>query len=273
MRVAAIGDNCIDVYTNLGQSFPGGGAVNFAVHAHRAGLASAYVGAIGDDEHGRLLKAALGAEGVDGAYLIEVPGPTAVAYVRLEQGERTFIGSDHGVRGQLAISTAIDVYLAGFDLLHATLDSGVDAAIPGWAARGQRLSYDFSHRARPAQLALIPALSVAFFSGQATPPAAVEDVLVAFGRQTDGCVVMTLGERGSLAYWRGRIWRQPALPTEVVDTLGAGDAFQAGFMAAHLQGGSIEEALAAGAQQAASVCTHLGGFGHGRAGAPALQGN
>lgn len=262
MRLAAIGDNCIDIYTNLGLGCPGGGPVNFAAQARRAGAETAYVGVIGQDTHGEWLKQALIAEGVDVEYLSQVPGPTAVAYVQLEGTERTFLGADRGVRLQLRVTPEIDAYLADFDLIHTTLDGLVDDAIPGWYRAGRRVSYDFSHRARPEQIALLPYLYVAFFSGQKIGrpdgPAALHSL-----HQPDGPIlVMTFGADGSLAYDGDRFYEQAALPTRLVDTLGAGDAFQAGFMLRFLEAGSIQPALRLGAELAAQACRSLGGFNH-----------
>jgi len=72
-RIVAIGDNCVDVYPALGRVFPGGGAVNFAVHAARLGADAGYVGVVGDDRHGSLLRDALMAEGVDTSFVRVVP--------------------------------------------------------------------------------------------------------------------------------------------------------------------------------------------------------
>ncbi|MET0910400.1 MAG: PfkB family carbohydrate kinase [Ilumatobacteraceae bacterium] len=65
-------------------------------------------------------------------------------------------------------------------------------------------------------------------------------------------VVCTLGAEGAMAVDHdGVLHRVPAVPVEtIVDTNGAGDAFFAGYLAAHLDGASVDEALAAGAAQA-----------------------
>ncbi|OGO36312.1 MAG: hypothetical protein A2Z03_02065 [Chloroflexi bacterium RBG_16_56_8] len=262
VSIAAIGDNCVDVYINFQQGFPGGGPVNFAVHAHRAGAKSAYVGMIGDDAYGDWMTDAMNAEGVETMFLQRVPGPTALAFVRLVNTERTFIGSDRGVREQVRVTPEIDAYLAGFDLVHTTLDGRVDASIPAWHSAGRKISYDFSHRAKPEQIALLPYITVAFFSGQHVEPANARAKLIAHQQQGARVVVMTFGEHGSVAFDGVREYRQPAWPTSVVDTLGAGDAFQAGFMVEYLASGNIQAALAAGAQRGAQACTHYGGFGH-----------
>lgn len=262
-RIAAIGDNCIDVYTNLLQGYPGGGPVNFAVQARRAGAETTYVGVIGDDAYGDWIEEALAAEGVETSHLQRVPGPTALAFVRLVNGERTFIGSDHGVREQLRVTRKIDDYLAGFDLIHTTLDGGVDEHVPQWHRSGRKVSYDFSHRAKPHQIALLAYVDVAFFSGQYLEGEHMSASLAGWREQSAGVIVLTRGGQGSVAYVGSREFRQPALPARVVDTLGAGDAFQAGFVTEYLKSGSVQEALAAGADLAARACEHFGGFGHG----------
>ncbi|MFZ5823926.1 MAG: PfkB family carbohydrate kinase [Bacillota bacterium] len=264
MRLAAIGDNCIDVYTNKGMAYPGGGPVNFAVQARRLGAETAYIGVVGGDEHGRWLADALAAEGVETTHLTVVEGDTAVAYVRLEGAERTFIGSQPGVRGQLAVTPETERYLSGFDLIHTTLDGRVDEHIPAWHQAGKRISYDFSHRARPEQLALLPHIECAFFSGQKVRAEDGPALLKEHHGRGATLAVMTFGEEGSLAYDGHRLYYQPALPASVVDTLGAGDSFQAGFVVAYLQTESIQAALAAGAATAVRAISNYGGFGQGR---------
>ena len=49
IRVAAIGDNCIDYYDSLNESYPGGNPVNVAVYIKRLGGESSYTGAVGTD--------------------------------------------------------------------------------------------------------------------------------------------------------------------------------------------------------------------------------
>ena len=64
-HLLAVGDNVVDCYPDLGVMFPGGNAVNVAVHARRAGASSAYLGAVGTDPAGDLVRGSLVAEGVD----------------------------------------------------------------------------------------------------------------------------------------------------------------------------------------------------------------
>src|SRR5207302_5585498 len=97
MRIVGIGDNVVDRYVSLGQMFPGGNALNVAVFARRAGAEAAYIGAIGTDAAGHLIRQALRQEAVDASRLRVIDGPTAYADVAVVEGDRRFVGSSLGV--------------------------------------------------------------------------------------------------------------------------------------------------------------------------------
>lgn len=263
MKIVAIGDNCVDIYVNLNKVCPGGGSVNFAAQASRAGADAAYIGAIGTDVNGELISSSLIAEKVDISGIQKIDGKTGYALVELRDSERIFIGSDHGVREMLQIDRSIQKYIAGFDLIHTTLDGNVDEYIPGWKQQGMKISYDFSHRYKPSQLALLPNLYVAFFSGQNFTIESGIDYLKKVFRDGPELIVMTFGEKGSIAFDGENIYHHTINePIIAKDTLGAGDSFQAGFMVAYLNGATIDVALTAGAKLAANTINELGGFGH-----------
>lgn len=72
-------------------------------------------------------------------------------------------------------------------------------------------------------------------------------------------VVVKLGKEGALIVTREECFRQPALATEVVDTTGAGDSFNAGFLSQFVQGASLRACAQAGAEAAARSLTRIGG--------------
>ena len=92
MHLAGVGDNVVDRYRDLGVMFPGGQALNVAVHAQRAGIEAAYVGVLGDDRAGRHVLEAIHAERLDASHVRVVPGPNAYADVGLVNGNREFLG-------------------------------------------------------------------------------------------------------------------------------------------------------------------------------------
>jgi fructoselysine 6-kinase len=70
---------------------------------------------------------------------------------------------------------------------------------------------------------------------------------------------MTSGSKGAVQMDGQRELRQPAIPTDVVDTTGAGDAFLAGYLAMYARGFvDGPEALDAGARWAALMVSHQG---------------
>lgn len=74
IKIACAGDNCVDYYDNTGESFPGGNPVNVSVYVRRLGGQSAYLGAVGTDDFGKQMCAALQEKGVDVSHVQILPG-------------------------------------------------------------------------------------------------------------------------------------------------------------------------------------------------------
>jgi fructoselysine 6-kinase len=76
-------------------------------------------------------------------------------------------------------------------------------------------------------------------------------------------VLFTRGPKGAVLYKQGNFYMQGVIPTEVVDTLGAGDSFIARLLVGILKEEKIEAALQNAAKAAADVCKTLGAYGYG----------
>jgi len=73
------------------------------------------------------------------------------------------------------------------------------------------------------------------------------------------CLVVTAGSRGAWAWSRGgEPVHQPAFAVTAIDSMGAGDAFLAGFAATLQAGGSLQDGLRQGAACGALVASRLG---------------
>ena len=90
LRIATVGDGDMDVYNNIGTSYPGGNAVNVGVHLYRLGVDTAFVGAVGTDDYGSRVIEALKQEGLDTSHIQILPGETAVSNVEFIDNERVF---------------------------------------------------------------------------------------------------------------------------------------------------------------------------------------
>jgi fructokinase len=87
------------------------------------------------------------------------------------------------------------------------------------------------------------------------------DIAASWVEQYDlGLAVVTLGPGGGVAVEPGgAVTRVPGFPTDVVDTVGAGDTFMAGFLDGHAARGlGLEESLRRGAAAASIVCSRQG---------------
>lgn len=74
-----------------------------------------------------------------------------------------------------------------------------------------------------------------------------------------GMVVVKMGARGALVCTKQQTFRVPAVKARVVDATGAGDSFNAGFLASYLRGRSPAECAQAGAAAGARSVAHIGG--------------
>jgi fructoselysine 6-kinase len=268
MPLVAVGDNVLDCYVERGLMFPGGNSVNVAVSAARSWSRAAYVGVVGDDGRGEAMTAALRAEGVDTSRLRTRPGPTAYAVVRHLDGDRVFGPNDKGVSLFEPSPADLD-FVAGFDLAHSSYCSGLESWLPALASRS-RLSFDFDQRTDAYAEDLLPHTSVATFSGSGLSRSECEDLARWAAARGPAHVFVTRGARGALAH-DGRAVHCAARPVDVVDSLGAGDAFIGRALHGLLAGEPTEVLLAAAVEAGSRACATLGGFGHGRPLVPAAS--
>ena len=259
---ATVGDNCLDVYLPpVGATLVGGSCLNVAIGLRAHGLGTAYLGAVGDDAGGRLVREALGRHGVGADGLRVVPGAsTAVTELASKAGgERRIVREEYAVNDAYAPDEGEWEWLGGRRLVHASRTPGGLERLLALGRRGVAVAYDFAYDPPPDDLR---GLDVAFAPQDALAPGTeAEDAASDLRERGAACAVVTRGAQGALARDNGGLERVPAAPIErVVDTCGAGDAFIAAFLAARLGGASTADALAAGARAGGAACCHLGAF-------------
>jgi ribokinase/sulfofructose kinase len=285
----AFGDPCMDLNLEVDQWPEAGGKVMARAAGHTAGgttanaacaLArlggrAAVFGRIGADPFGELLRRSLREDGVDVEHLQVAPGlPTGLAVSLLPPG---------GDRGLVVAPMAAAPPPFPAQRLHdALLQSRVVYAMPrdqaelsriSQLARGTRtrvaLDLEPAVAGDPQTLAQrLPFADVVFFNeagfragtGEA-PSAEGLRRLLAHG---PSCVVVTLGAQGAMAVDRGGAVRQAAFDVPVRDTTGAGDAFNAAFVLAHLEGQPLAACLRFACAASSFVIAEVGA----RAGLP-----
>jgi fructoselysine 6-kinase len=265
MRLLAIGDNCIDNYTELGRRFPGGNALNVAVYAQRIpGVESYYIGVMGTDEAGDYMIDQMRREGLSTEGVIRLPGESAISTILIRDGDRVFANYVEGVQKDAKFPSNLLPKVRTYDLVHFSVWGFGRNHIP-WIKSGNHpiLSFDFSNQLQHEALSVLPHLDYSFFSGKEllTKGLDPEVRLRELKARTPGIVVMTLGEHGSLVFDGKKMYKGEARPVEVVDTLGAGDSYIAAFLCARLKGASIQSAVEEGHRAATETCKRLGGWG------------
>jgi ribokinase len=251
MKLVVLGDLMVDVVARIadplahGSDTPaqisvqgGGSAANTAAWAASIGTDVALVCRVGDDDRGHAT-----VPGVDLHAAVDPSKPTGTCIVLVEPGgERTMLPDPGANDGPLPeIPLGDHLHVVGYALLRDGPRASALAAIERARAAGMTVSVDPS--------------SWALLRPGAIPPV---DLLLANEQEAEhlpGEMVVKLGAAG--ARW-GDI-HVPAEPVEVVDTTGAGDAFAAGFLTAHLGGASRREALQAGCRLAARAVAQVGG--------------
>lgn len=264
MRICGVGDNVVDRYFNQKLMFPGGNAVNFAVHAQRSGAQAAYLGVVGTDVEGGLISSSLEAEGVDIARLRVEQGSSAFATVHMDDSgnDRKWGRCEKGV-SMFQLDAGDFDYLAGFDLVHTGETSRLDKQLPELRER-VAISFDFSLRDMVYAAGVLPFLKVASFSRGNADDDEVMRVLETAQSAGVELITVTRGNRGATVCYRGEVLFAPAVPINAVDTLGAGDAFGSRLACRVLAGTSLSEAAGDAARYSALICGARGAFGYGR---------
>jgi 2-dehydro-3-deoxygluconokinase len=256
----------------------GGAESNVACHLAGLGVRSAWVSAVGEDPFGRALLAEIGSAGVDVSLVAVDPGRPTGLYIKesgaqgspvryYRTGSAASAMGPELVRG-LDLSPVRLIHLSG--ITPALSDSCLDLvrALLTAPRAGRLVSFDVNWRPAlwtgrdPAVLTELAALADIVLTGD-------DEAETVWGTGNPGtlrerlpgpsALVVKHGERGATLIERGEHGADrapvfaPALRVEVVEPVGAGDAFAAGFLAATLRGDAPETRLRCGHLQAAST--------------------
>jgi 2-dehydro-3-deoxygluconokinase len=237
-----------------------GAESNFAVGLARLGVPVTWISRLGADRLGTLIRAALEREGVDVRWVrSEADAPTGLFYKWRAEGRTSVAYHRRGsAASRLEPADVPDEALAGAALVHLT---GITMAL-GDGPRA--LVLDVARRAREAGAVVVfdPNYRPALWDGPAAAAAAMEPVMehvswylcgaaegeallgvgdVAGELASRGVGAVVRNPRGAVIATRGKVSEvSPERREAVVDEVGAGDAFAAGFAYGLLQGWDAE---------------------------------
>jgi fructoselysine 6-kinase len=261
VKIAAMGDNVVDCYLARDEMYPGGNCLNVAVHARRFGAQSAYIGAIGNDRAGQLIRDALLAEGVDVTRLRRLDDATAYCLIGHRNADRIFLDFDLGVSMFTPSQEDLE-FLSSFDAVHIGQSSGLDGLVHA-VSRKALLSYDFSTR-REAEhrKAISRHCFLVSVSGDGLADGDIEDIASELLEYGSKWVLITRGRAGAILHSQSATYCTPAQLIDPIDTLGAGDAFIARTLFGLLEGETPGAVLAHAAKAAAATCAYYGAVGY-----------
>lgn len=261
VKVATTGDNCVDVYEKEGRQYPGGNPVNVAVYLRRMGVDASYTGAVGTDEQGKLLVDALDARGVDTSHVHVDEGPTAVTYVEIVSGNRVFGDYVEGVMEDFRLTDEDVEFLCSQDLIVSGIWGHTAEDLGKIRAHGTPIAFDYSDQPDdPIVDASIPNVDYAFFGLESDDTERIREFMKRKQAMGPKVVTVTLGEHGSLSYDGDRFYKHGIVEVDVVDTMGAGDSFIAGFLKGILEGKDIPACMDEGARSSAVTLQYPGAW-------------
>jgi sugar/nucleoside kinase (ribokinase family) len=239
----------------------------------RLGTPVAFVGRVGDDVWGRYCLEDMATRGIDLSRVIRGGGPrTGITVSITHPGDRalvTYLGAIAALTG----ADVPDAAMAGLDHLHTSsfyFQEGLRPDLPDLFARARRAGlttsldtgfdpggrWDGGLRETLAHTDLFFPNEVELQALTGCPEPADGLRALANGRTR---VVAKLGAGGAMALDGGGIVHVPAYPVETVDTTGAGDSFNAGFLHRWLRGAPLLDCLRLGAACGALSTRALGG--------------
>lgn len=237
----------------------GSSSAIFACGAARLGLKVSFIGVCGDDLFGRFMLDAMKARGIETSLIkINPKLRTGISVILNRKSDRSIL-TFPGTMSALESEQVTDVVLARAKHLHVASYFLQKALQPGLP--------DLFHRAR--HLGLTTSLDTNIdpaeewkgvkdvfeytnvFLPNATEACAIAgnpDPAIAAAKLNElvEMVAVKLGGQGALGAIGGKIISAPAISVSIVDTVGAGDSFNAGFIYGYLHGWDLERSLRLG---------------------------
>lgn len=253
----------------------GGSCSIFACQAARLGLRTAILGRVGDDGFGRLVLQRLQECGVDTRFVTVDPALKTGIGVALCQGSDRAILTYMGTINVLQPSDVTDELLCSARHLHHGsyyLHTGLQPGIPEIFRRAHSLgmstsldtNWDPAEEWRAGLDKVLPSVDLFMpndaellrISATADLKAGVA-VMKGMGVQT---IVLKMGAQGAAVFSGQRTLACSVTPVSGGDSVGAGDSFDAGFLAGWLRGYPLERCLELACACGSSVASRYGGL-------------
>lgn len=261
----------------------GGTESNVAIGLSRLGHRVRWISALGSDAFGDLIAGILESEGVEVVAGRDNQRQTGLMVKSPSKSTERFVNyyRSGSAASNLSPESVSDALIQDARLVHLT------GVMPALSESTRRLALEIIQRSKKLNKTISfdvnfrPALwsssrASLIFQEMATyadivfgdrtelellvqePASSNEELLRQISLLGPSQVILKLAEDGALALIDGEFHAQPAVAVEVVDTVGAGDAFVAGYLSAWLDGSDIAERMFRSTFCGAMACTNLG---------------
>jgi acarbose 7IV-phosphotransferase len=225
------------------------------------GYRTAYIGAIGDDEAGAMLRNGLTAEGIDlGGCFYDPAGTARSVNLMHRDGRRTGFYDGRGNPMVMPDLAAVEQVLVGARLVHVNIPNWARRVVPLARAAGAAVICDLQDvyaADDPYRADFIAGSDVVCFSTANTGDP--EPFIRALSQRRPELIMLAgMGAGGCAVGVDGHVWNFAIPPSNlpVLDTNGAGDALAVGFATALLlEGLSVDEAVDRGQRAARLTCS------------------
>ncbi|APO66199.1 fructokinase [Rhizobium gallicum] len=296
--ILCCGEALIDMLpreTTLGEKsfapYAGGAIFNTAIALGRLGVPTSFFTGIADDMMGDILRETLVASNVDFSLCAISPRPSTLAFVKLVNGQATYAFYDEGTAGRMITTDDLPVLGDDCEALHF----GAISLIP--SPCGETYETLLDREAGKRVISLDPNIRPGFIKNKEAHMARIkrmaaksdivkfsdedlewfglegshDDLAAHWLKHGAKLVVITKGAEGASGYTKDRKVVVPSQRVTVVDTVGAGDTFDAGILAslkmdnlltkaqvASLDEKALHNALSLGATAAAVTVSRAG---------------
>ncbi|MHA1771299.1 MAG: carbohydrate kinase family protein [Candidatus Thorarchaeota archaeon] len=237
--------------TNNGCISAGGSAANFASQMARLGVKTGLISCVGNDSHGQEILRDLSKVGVDTSNILVLENqPTGVFVTISDKAGKQIVIAQPGANKFVEKHILDETLLGKATVIHMTSGFPIMAKQAAEIAtrNGIIFSYDPGHNAENMRFGdILPHTDLLFVNERELRTylgiEPKEQQLRSFAKTFPGILVVKLGEKGAIATDGFEYCKSQAFPVDVVDTLGAGDSFAAGFITAWSRSERIEQAL------------------------------
>lgn len=269
MRVPRMPDAGETLTGGTFEAGPGGKGSNQAIGAARLGADVRFLTAIGADDYGRAARELWADEGVDASRVVEfIDAPTMAGFIMVEPSGENRIAIAPGALDRLSESD-VETFrdeIAQADVVLVSMEIPIDAVVAALRI-GRELGVTTILNPAPAQPLPDDALKnvdiitpnqtearVILGADDATTSDA--EVAKAIADRVDAAVIMTRGSEGAIVIENGTMQEIAAVrASHVVDTTGAGDAFNAALAVGVAEGHPLADAAAFAARAGAYAVT------------------